>query len=84
MVSTGARLIQRLRREKKVMIGLAIIAVLAFVAVSFGLVLASAGTAAAILAWRSANGVFTSVDQLVEVDGIGPATLAKLRPLVTV
>ncbi|PWD97230.1 DNA-binding protein [Dietzia maris] len=41
-------------------------------------------TAAAILAWRSANGVFTSVDQLVEVDGIGPATLAKLRPLVTV
>ena len=41
-------------------------------------------TAAAILAWRSANGAFTSVDQLVEVDGIGPATLAKLRPLVTV
>ncbi|AWH91745.1 ComEA family DNA-binding protein [Dietzia lutea] len=41
-------------------------------------------TAAAILAWRSANGAFTSIDQLVEVDGIGPATLAKLRPLVTV
>lgn len=41
-------------------------------------------TASAILAWRSANGPFTSVDQLVEVDGIGPATLARLTPLVTV
>ena len=41
-------------------------------------------TAAAILSWRAANGSFTSVDQLAEVDGIGPATLAKLRPLVTV
>lgn len=41
-------------------------------------------TAAAILAWRGAHGRFTSVDQLAEVDGIGPATLAKLRPLVTV
>lgn len=41
-------------------------------------------TAAAILAWRTANGEFTSVDQLTEVDGIGPATLARLRPLVTV
>lgn len=41
-------------------------------------------TASSILAWRAANGSFTSVDQLVEVDGIGPATLARLRPLVTV
>lgn len=41
-------------------------------------------TAAAILSWRTANGAFASVDQLVEVDGIGPATLAKLRDLVTV
>lgn len=39
-------------------------------------------TAAAILAWRQANGRFTSVDQLGEVDGIGPARLEKLRPLV--
>ena len=41
-------------------------------------------TAAAILGWRTANGPFTSVDQLTEVDGIGPATLSRLRPLVTV
>ena len=41
-------------------------------------------TASAILGWRAANGPFTSVDQLTEVDGIGPATLARLRPLVTV
>ncbi|MBU3751597.1 MAG: ComEA family DNA-binding protein [Mycobacterium sp.] len=41
-------------------------------------------TAAAILAWRTANGRFTSVEQLGEVDGIGPARLEKLRPLVRV
>jgi len=41
-------------------------------------------TAAAIVAWRSANGRFISVDQLGEVDGIGPARLEKLRPLVRV
>ncbi|GAA1481019.1 hypothetical protein GCM10009624_14590 [Gordonia sinesedis] len=41
-------------------------------------------TAKAILAWRTANGRFSSVDQLAEVDGIGPARLAKLRDLVTV
>ncbi len=41
-------------------------------------------TAAAIVAWRDANGKFTSVDQLAEVDGIGPARLEKLRPLVRV
>lgn len=41
-------------------------------------------TAAAIVAWRTANGRFTSVDQLTEVDGIGPARLDKLRPLVRV
>ena len=41
-------------------------------------------TAAAIVAWRSANGRFTSIDQLGEVDGIGPARLEKLRPLVRV
>jgi competence protein ComEA len=41
-------------------------------------------TAAAIVAWREANGKFTSVDQLGEVDGIGPARLEKLRKLVRV
>jgi competence protein ComEA len=41
-------------------------------------------TAAAIVAWRQANGRFTSVDQLGDVDGIGPARLDKLRPLVRV
>jgi competence protein ComEA len=39
-------------------------------------------TAAAIIAWRDANGRFTSVDQLGDVDGIGPARLDKLRDLV--
>ncbi|AGC63598.1 MULTISPECIES: ComEA family DNA-binding protein [Mycobacterium] len=41
-------------------------------------------TAAAIVSWRAANGKFTSVDQLAEVDGIGPARLQKLRSLVRV
>ncbi|MCY4725802.1 ComEA family DNA-binding protein [Nocardioides sp. STR2] len=40
-------------------------------------------TADAILAWRDSNGGFTSVDELLEVDGIGEATLADLAPLVT-
>lgn len=41
-------------------------------------------TAQAILAWRDAHGGFTSVDELLEVDGIGPATLDQLTPYVTV
>ncbi|OBB99184.1 ComEA family DNA-binding protein [Mycobacterium sp. 852002-40037_SCH5390672] len=41
-------------------------------------------TAAAIVAWRQANGKFTSVDQLADVEGIGPARLEKLRALVRV
>lgn len=41
-------------------------------------------TAAAIVAWRQGNGRFANVDQLSEVDGIGPARLEKLRPLVRV
>lgn len=41
-------------------------------------------TAAAIIAWRDANGPFTDVEQLGEVDGIGPARLARLRTVVTV
>jgi len=41
-------------------------------------------TAQSILDWRAQNGAFTSVQDLLEVDGIGPATLAKLSPHVTV
>lgn len=41
-------------------------------------------TAEAIVSWRSANGAFSSVDQLSEVDGIGPARLEKLRTMVHV
>lgn len=41
-------------------------------------------TAAAIVAWRNSNGKFTDVEQLGEVDGIGPGRLAKLRDLVSV
>ncbi|WP_439938986.1 helix-hairpin-helix domain-containing protein [Nocardia sp. N13] len=40
-------------------------------------------TAESILAWRTENGGFTAVDELLEVDGIGEATLADLAPLVT-
>lgn len=41
-------------------------------------------TAAAIVGWRTDNGSFTSVDELLEVDGIGDATLAELAPHVTI
>ena len=41
-------------------------------------------TAAAILAWRTEHGRFTVVEELLEVDGIGPATLEDLAPLVQV
>ncbi len=37
-----------------------------------------------ILAWRDDHGRFASVDELQEVSGIGPATLAELADLVTV
>jgi competence protein ComEA len=37
-----------------------------------------------ILAWRDEHGRFTSVEELQEVSGIGPATLAELVDLVTV
>jgi competence protein ComEA len=40
-------------------------------------------TAESILSWREQHGGFTSVDELLEVDGIGDATLADLAPLVT-
>jgi len=37
-----------------------------------------------IVQWRTDNGTFTSVDQLQEVDGIGPSTFEELRDQVTV
>jgi competence protein ComEA len=40
-------------------------------------------TAAAILAYRAEAGPFTSIEQLMDVSGIGPATLDALRPYVT-
>ncbi len=39
--------------------------------------------AMAIIDYRKANGPFKKVDDLLGVKGIGPKTLAKLRPLVT-
>jgi len=41
-------------------------------------------TAASILTWRDQHGGFSSVDELLEVDGIGEVTLGKLAPYVTV
>ena len=41
-------------------------------------------TAAAILAHRDEIGAFGSVEDLLDVDGIGPATLEEIRPHVTV
>ncbi len=40
-------------------------------------------TAQAILAYRTEHGAFSSVDQLLDVDGIGEATLAQITPYVT-
>jgi comEA protein len=39
--------------------------------------------ARAIISWRQTNGGFSRIDQLIEVKGIGPRTLEKLRSLVT-
>jgi len=33
-----------------------------------------------IVAWRAANGPFQTIDQLLEVSGIGPKTLERIRP----
>lgn len=43
-----------------------------------------ASKAVAILQYRTDHGAFTSVDELDNVAGIGPSTLASLRDLVTV
>jgi len=36
-----------------------------------------------IIAYREANGNFTSLEDLDNVDGIGPSTLARLEPLIS-
>lgn len=41
-------------------------------------------TAKAIIEWRQANGKFRSVEQLMEVRGIGPAKFAAMKDSVTV
>jgi competence protein ComEA len=41
-------------------------------------------TAGQILAWREEHGGFSSVDELIEISGIGERTLARLEPLVIV
>lgn len=41
-------------------------------------------TAASILAWRTENGAFTSVDELLEVSGIGDVTLSNIEAYVHV
>lgn len=40
--------------------------------------------AATIIDFRNANGPFNTIDDLIKVKGIGPKTLAKLHPLVTI
>ncbi len=40
--------------------------------------------AEAIIAYRTENGEFKSVDELLEIKGIGPVMLEKLRDQVTV
>ena len=41
-------------------------------------------TATAILEYRTEIGSFESIDQLLDVSGIGPATLESIRPYVTI
>lgn len=41
-------------------------------------------TAEAIITFRTENGLFASVDQLLDVDGIGEATLAEIAPHATI
>jgi competence protein ComEA len=40
--------------------------------------------AAAIVAWRERNGAFRRIEDLLAVEGIGPATLERLRPSISV
>lgn len=41
-------------------------------------------TAAAIIDYRTQNGPFVMVDDLIDVSGIGPSTLEQIRPFATV
>jgi competence protein ComEA len=41
-------------------------------------------TAAAIIDYRTQNGPFATVDDLIGVTGIGPATLEEIRPFATI
>jgi competence protein ComEA len=41
-------------------------------------------TAERIVAYRTEHGPFKSVDELVQIKGIGQKVLAKIRPLVTI
>lgn len=41
-------------------------------------------TAQSILSWREQHGRFSRVEELQEIDGIGPKTFEKLAPLVSV
>lgn len=41
-------------------------------------------TAGAIISWRDEHGGFSAVEELLEVDGIGDATLAQIAPHVTI
>lgn len=41
-------------------------------------------TAESIVTWRQRNGSFHTIDELQEVDGIGPGKFAKIKPHVTV
>jgi competence protein ComEA len=41
-------------------------------------------TAQAILAWRQQHGRFSRIEELQEVDGIGPKTYAEIAPHVRV
>ena len=40
--------------------------------------------AARIVQYRAENGLFTDVEDLTNIRGIGPATMQKLRPFVTI
>ncbi len=42
------------------------------------------GKAQRIVDWREANGPFQSIDQLLEVSGIGPVTLENISPFVRI
>ena len=41
-------------------------------------------TAAAIVDYRTQNGPFATVDDLIDVTGIGPSTLEQIRPFATI